>query len=173
MLFGEKYKAIIECLLFVSGQPLSAEKIAEIAELKVEDVVSFIAELKQEYSERGFQIAELAGGYQLMSNPEYFPYVERLYKPQAQTLSQAALETLAIIAYRQPVTRADIEQIRGVKVDGVLATLLEKKLVQEVGRKESPGRPILYGTGEQFLTFFGINSLEELPPVGSFTASPS
>lgn len=173
MLFGEKYKAIIECLLFVSGEPISLEKIAEVAEIKHEDALAFIEELKREYSERGFNITELAGGYQFVTNPEHFLYIERLYKPQAQTLSQAAIETLAIIAYRQPVTRAEIELIRGVKVDGVVVTLLEKKLITEVGRKESPGRPILYGTGDYFLKFFGLNSLEDLPSVETFLASPS
>lgn len=171
MLFAEKYKASIECLLFVSGLPLSAEKIGEVIEMKPEDVVAIIAELKEEYMHKGLQITELAGGYQFVSNPAYYVYVERLYKPQAQTLSPAALETLAIVAYRQPVTRADIEAIRGVKVDGVIATLLEKKIISEIGRKEGPGRPILYGTGEYFLDFFGIKSLTELPKLDSFFTS--
>lgn len=165
MLFVEKYKAIIECLLFISGQPLSIEKIAETSELKLEEALEVMKELKHEYAERGFCITELAGGYQFVSNPLYYSYIERLFKPQAQTLSQAALETLAIIAYRQPVTRAEVEALRGVKVDGVVVTLLEKKLVVEVGRKESPGRPILYGTGEFFLQFFGLNSLTDLPKI--------
>lgn len=173
MLFAEKYKASIECLLFVSGQPLTVEKIAEVIEMKPEDVATIIVELQGEYSQKGFQITELAGGYQFVSNPEHYGYVERLYKPQAQTLSPAALETLAIVAYRQPVTRADIEAIRGVKVDGVISTLLEKKVISEIGRKDGPGRPILYGTGEYFLDFFGIKSLKELPELESFLTSPS
>lgn len=173
MLFDEKYKAIIECLLFVSSKPLSVEKLADIAEMKPAEIAMLMKDLQEEYTKRGFHIIELAGGYQFVSNPEYYLYIERLYKPQAQTLSHAALETLAIIAYRQPVTRAEVETIRGVKIDGVLSTLLEKNLVMEVGRKEGPGRPILYGTGEYFLQFFALKTLDDLPSIDSFLASSS
>ena len=110
-------------------------------------------------------MVEIAGGWQFLTQPEAAPYIERLYKPRAQQLSKAALETLAIVAYRQPVTRAEIDNIRQVKSDAMLAKLMEKTLVKEVGRLDAPGRPILYGTTQEFLAAFGLVSLQELPPL--------
>jgi len=118
-----------------------------------------------DYANRGLQIVNLAGGYQLATHPEVSKYVEKFLKPAVEVhLTTPALETLAIIAYRQPISRYQIEQIRGVDCDSVINTLIEKKLVQEVGRAASLGRPILFGTTEQFLMNFGLASLKELPP---------
>jgi segregation and condensation protein B len=164
MLFSDEIRKNIECLLFVAGEPLSVEKLAEITGAEQETVMVLIKELEEFYQDRGFALKEVAGGWQFATRPERAEIIEKYYRPKASLLSKAALETLAIIAYRQPITRADIEEIRGVKIDGVLSTLLERKLVQDVGRKNGPGRPILYGTTVQFLNFFGLKSLEELPP---------
>jgi segregation and condensation protein B len=118
----------------------------------------------------GMQVMEVAGGYQLRSRPIHSEYINRfLERKRKQTLSGAALEALAIIAYKQPITRAEVEAIRGVGVDGVLKSILDKKLVKITGVKEVPGRPNLYGTTKHFLEYFGINSLKDLPPVGDIT----
>ncbi|WP_227766112.1 SMC-Scp complex subunit ScpB [Zhaonella formicivorans] len=165
MLFSEDKKAILECLLFMASEPVSLPKLAELAELNEEDVLLLLNELKLELENpvHGIQLVEVAEGYRIATKPQFAPYVEKLYKPQSTHLSHAALETLAIIAYKQPITRAEIESIRGVKVDGVLNNLIERNLVQEVGRKEGPGRPILYGTTTDFLCYFGLKNLQELP----------
>lgn len=166
MLFSEEKKAAIECLLYMAVEPITPTVLAKIVGLKEEDVLEIIDEIGHELAkpEHGIQLVELAGGYRIATKPQFAFYVEQLYaKPQTTQLSHAALETLAIIAYKQPITRAEIESIRGVKVEGVLANLLERNLVQEVGRKESPGRPILYGTTSEFLCQFGLKSLDELP----------
>ena len=118
-----------------------------------------------EYLERGFHLRAIAGGWQFMTDEDYAPVIERLYRPKFHQLSLPAMETLAIIAYRQPITRAEISEIRQVDADSVISTLLDKRLICEVGRLDIPGRPILYGTSEQFLNFFGINSLNDLPPL--------
>ncbi len=172
MLFSEKLLAALECLLFVAAEPLSLKNVAQILEVKEKEAEELLNILTQKYEEdtSGIQLVQLAGGYQICTRPEFAPYIEKLYKPQVQALSRAALETLAIIAYRQPITRADMEHIRGVKVDGVVNTLMEKKLIQEVGRKEGPGRPILYGTTDQFLQYFGFKDLAELPDPENFIA---
>lgn len=172
MLFSEELLGALECLLFVAHEPLSVKRLAEILELKEAEVEELLDMLSREYekSGRGIQLVEVAGGYQVCTRPEFAAYVEKLYKPQAQALSRAALETLAIIAYKQPITRAEVEQIRGVKVDGVINTLMEKGLLEEVGRKEGPGRPILYGTSNKFLQHFGLKSLDELPDPEDFVA---
>jgi segregation and condensation protein B len=167
LLSSENYKAILECLLFVAPEPLKLEDLMEVAGLNKQDLEIILAELINEYQSpnRGIQLVKIAGGLQLMTKPEFAPYIEKIYKPHFAMLSQAALETLSIIAYRQPVTRAEIEQIRGVKVEGVLTSLLEKKLVKECGRRNSPGRPILYGTTKEFLIYFGLKSLDDLPVI--------
>ncbi|MZP28177.1 SMC-Scp complex subunit ScpB [Heliobacterium undosum] len=156
---------VIEALLFVSSDPLSIETIAEATGFAAEEVRELLAGLKAEYDgqERGWQLEEVAGGFRLSTRAEFAPYIERLLRTPQQGLSNAALETLSIIAYHQPVTRAEIEQIRGVKADRSLATLLGKGLIQEVGRKEALGRPILYGTTDSFLRHFGLRSLADLP----------
>ncbi len=164
-------KLIIECLLFVSREPLTVETLARILELPENKVRSLAEELITEYDrkQRGIEIRLVANGYQMYTRPEFAPYIERLYQPQQSSgLSKAALETLAIIAYKQPVTRAEVEAIRGVRIDSVLGTLVEKNLVRELGRKEGPGRPILFGTTPGFLRYFGLRDLSELPDPEEF-----
>jgi len=167
LLFSDDHKAALECLLFVASEPLSLETLTEVVGLSKVDLETILAELNNECKSpaRGIQLVKLAGGFQIVTKPELALYIEKLYKPHASLLSQAAVETLSVIAYRQPVTRAEIEQVRGVKVEGVLAGLIDKKLVREVGRKEGPGRPIIYGTTKEFLVYFGLNSIDELPVI--------
>jgi len=171
VLFPEETKGIIECLLFVATEPVSLKTICEIAEIDKEDALELMGELQEEYRRRrrGLQILEIAKGYQLCTRPEFASYIERLYKPQSSSgLSKAALETLAIIAYKQPITRGEIEMIRGVKVDSSIATLVEKELIKEVGRKDGPGRPVLFGTTPDFLRYFGLKDLKDLPDPEEF-----
>jgi segregation and condensation protein B len=159
-------KPLVEALLFVTEEPLPPDKIAEITGAELKEVRGVLSRLQQDYSkaDRGLQVLEIARGFQLATKPELAPAVEKLFKGESSyTLSQAALETLAIIAYRQPVTRLDVEAIRGVKADGVLETLLKRRFIRTVGRKAAPGRPILYGTTRQFLKYFGLKDLDELP----------
>ncbi len=160
-----RHKALLEALLFVAFEPVSARRLAEISGVDKKLVQELLAELAAEHRERGFRLAEIAGGWQFLTPEEYAPYIEKLYNPRSQQLSRAALETLAIVAYRQPVTRLEIDNIRQVKSDAVLNKLMEKALVKEVGRREGPGRPILYGTTREFLAAFGLASLAELPPL--------
>jgi segregation and condensation protein B len=158
---------IIEALLFASDAPLTAADLARIDERLDEDTVTaVIEELRGEYdlSERSFQIYEVAGGFQLLTRPEFLTVLERYDTvPQASRLSTPALEVLAIIAYRQPIGRSEIEEIRGVQSAAVLRTLQDRYLVDAVGRSEALGRPLLYGTTAKFLEHFGFRSLEELP----------
>jgi segregation and condensation protein B len=164
-MFYRHLKGHIEALLFASGNPVTADKLAQILEIDAENVASLIAELKQDMAgdSRGLTILEVAGGYQLCTKQELAPVIARLVDIQEARMSQAAMETLAIIAFKQPVTKQEIEHIRGVKVDGVVSTLIDRGLIKEVGRKEAIGRPILYGTTDDFLKAFGINSLADLP----------
>jgi segregation and condensation protein B len=140
--------------------------------LKAGEVDMLLGELRGEYElqQRGFRLTEIAGGYQLVTDARFESQLKRFYQTRLKRrLSQATLETLSIIAYRQPVTRADIEFIRGVNVDGALRTLLEKDLVKIAGKKDVPGRPLLYGTTKTFLEHFGLNAVDELPPLSQFT----
>jgi segregation and condensation protein B len=158
---------IVEALLFASDAPLSAGDIALIDERLDEDTVeAVVAQLREEYEsqERAFTIVDIAGGYQLMTRPEFAPYLERFDTvPQQTRLSSPALEVLAVIAYRQPIGRNEIEEIRGVGSSGVLKTLQDRNLIDVVGRSEGLGRPLLYGTTGKFLEHFGFRSLEDLP----------
>jgi segregation and condensation protein B len=158
---------IIEALLFASDAPLTAADLARVDERLDEDTVqAVIDELRSEYdaAERSFQIVDVAGGYQLLTRPEFVSVLERYETvPQPSRLSTPALEVLAIIAYRQPLGRTEIEEIRGVSSSGVLKTLLDRHLVDVVGRAEGLGRPLLYGTTQKFLEHFGFRSLEDLP----------
>lgn len=156
-------KGVIEGLLFMATAPLSPDFLQEVTGLPPEEIRDVVQELGAGYS--GLQVIIVGGGYRLCTKPDVAPYVEKLAGRQLPQLSLAALETLAIIAYRQPVTRMEIEELRGVKVDGVLANLVARELVREVGRKDVPGRPALYGTTPYFLEYFGLNSLDELPAV--------
>jgi segregation and condensation protein B len=164
-----EYKAIVEGLLFAAGdEGLSLQQIATVLEIKEEQAKEIVSALKEEYErgQRGIQLVELAGVFQLATKKEHAPYLKKLVEsPSSTSLSQAALETLAIIAYRQPITRAEIEEIRGVKSDKPLQTLMARALIKEVGRAEGTGRPILYGTTKEFLDYFGLKTLEELPPL--------
>lgn len=164
-------KKIIEALLFISEKPLTADDFQRALDGMAEDEIrKTIEELRQEYleHERSFGIAELAGGYQIVTNPEFAPWINKLFKRDETRLSVPALETLAIIAYKQPLTRNEIERIRGVNVDGVLKTLLDKSLIKIRGRKDAPGRPITYGTTDEFLKRFGLKGLEHLPKLYDF-----
>jgi len=158
---------IIEALLFASDAPLSAADLSRVDERLDEDTVeAVIRELRAEYElgERSFQVYEVAGGYQLLTRPEFVAVLERYDSvPQPARLSVPALEVLAIIAYRQPIGRAEVEDIRGVGSSGVLRTLVERDLVAPVGRAEGLGRPLLYGTTKKFMEHFGFRSLEDLP----------
>ncbi len=158
----------LEAVLFVADRSLSLKKLANILDLSLEECQQLIRELKESYirEERGFQLKEVAGGYRLFSHPEASPYVEKLVCGlEAKKLTQAALETLAIIAYRQPITKAEVSALRGVDSGAVIQTLIEKNLVREVGRKETLGNPILFGTTPYFLEVFGLKSLSDLPPL--------
>jgi len=158
---------IVEALLFASDAPLSAGDIARVDERLDEDTVeAVVQQLREEYEaqERAWQIYEIAGGYQLLTRPEFAPYLERYDTvPQQTRLSNPALEVLAVIAYRQPIGRNEIEEIRGVGSSGVLKTLQDRSLIDVVGRSEGLGRPLLYGTTPKFLEHFGFRSLDDMP----------
>lgn len=168
-------KKIIEALIFASVEPLRIEQIKEIIDQQGVDtklITETLAQMKQEYdnNDRGFRLVEIAGGWQFMTEVSCAEWVKRLYKTAPrERLSKPALETLAIIAYKQPATRADIEFIRGVNVDNLMKSLLDKSLIRIIGRKEVPGRPFLYGTTSHFLQYFGLKSLEELPKLAEFS----
>ncbi len=159
-------EAIVEGLLFAAGDPVPVARIAEILDLDKSTAKRFLANmaLKLQNSQKGILMREIDGSYQLCTRPEHFEYISRLVEPrQKQALSQAAFETLAIVAYNQPVTRARIEMIRGVNSDSSIATLIERNLIREAGRLDSPGRPMLYETTEEFLRSFGFKSVKDLP----------
>ena len=158
-------KVIIEALIFASEKPLSIDRMKEIIEdADRKEIQQSLSLLRDEYVDRrGFYLAEVAEGYQFRTRPRYAPYLQRLYKIKAPKFSQPALETLAIIAYRQPITRAEIEELRGVDAGGVVKSLLDKKLIKIVGKKDVPGRPLIYGTTREFLEAFGLKDLKSLP----------
>ena len=160
-----KKRSELEAVLFASGNPLSLEKAAAVLQVSQQEAATLLEELQLSYQneERGICLRKAAGGWQLVTKPELADVVRSLQEQQEVKLSNAALETLTIIAFKQPVTKGEIEAIRGVKVDGVLGTLSELQLIGEIGRKEVLGRPILYGTTDKFLTTFGLNTLEDLP----------
>ncbi len=162
---SEQVVNIIEALLFVSEKPLSVTRfVSLLPEFKDKEIEAAIDRLGQIYDDRSLSIIKIAGGYQLATKPDYHQWVQRLFTARAKPrLSQAALETLSVIAYKQPVSRIEIEAIRGVNSDGVLGTLLERNLVSIRGRAETVGRPLLYGTTDEFLHYFGLNDLVELP----------
>ncbi len=159
-------KDIIESLLFVAQEPLTIEKIKTILETaETKEIRSALDGLADQYTARGggFFLCEVAGGWQLRSRPEFNEWIKRMLQPSPQRLTKAALETLAIVAYNQPIIRADIEHIRGVDCGGVLRQLMERKLIRVLGRKEIPGRPMIYATTKLFLELFNLKSLKDLP----------
>jgi len=169
---GQELLALLEALLFVSGEPVSLVRlttvIATVSKAEVEEALKTL-QVQLERDGRGIQLVKLAGGYRLVTKPDYAPWLKRLDKAKsAQKLSRSALESLAIIAYKQPLVRAEVEEIRGVETSGVIRTLLDRKLVRIVGRKEVPGRPIMYGTTKFFLEHFGLQDLSQLPPLREF-----
>ena len=165
-------KGILEALLFVTAEPIPVTRfLALLGAVTKQDVDLALASLAQDYEQegRGLQLAEVAGGYRIVTKAEFAPWLKRLEKVKSPSkLSRSALESLAIIAYKQPIVRAEVEQIRGVETSGVIRTLLERKLVRIVGRKEEPGRPIMYGTTKFFLEHFGLRDLSQLPPLREF-----
>ena len=162
----DELKPIIESVIFAADHPVGTDKLCNILEgEKREDVKDALGELVLEYktADRGFYIEEVAGGFQMRTNPSLAPWIKKLFKIGLQKISRASLETLAIVAYKQPLTRAELEAIRGVDSAGVLKTLLERRLVRIVGRKEEPGRPVVYGTTKEFLETFNLKDLSSLP----------
>lgn len=159
-------KPILESLIFISGNPVQLDTLIEILpESNKEAILEGIEQIKREYVEasKGFELIEVAGGYQFRTKPRWAEWVNRLKKAKTVKLSRSALETLAIIAYRQPIIRPEIEEIRGVDSGWVLRTLLEKGLIRIVSRRDIPGRPIVYGTTKTFLEIFNLNTLSDLP----------
>jgi len=161
-------RRVLQCLLFVSAEPIATDKLVALTGATKKQVNDVLTDFQKHYERGGFILRQIGGGWQFATPPDLNCYIEQLYRPKVAQLSRAALETLSIIAYKQSVTRQDIENIRQVNSDGVVLTLLNKNLICEVGRRETLGRPILYGTTELFLSFFGINSLDDLPPLEEF-----
>jgi segregation and condensation protein B len=166
-------KTVIESLLFVCDKPLAIEQIRNVLDnLSTVEIRKILEEMQVEYEKenRGVRLVEIAGGFQLVTPVNLAPFLKKLYKQRhIERVSGPALETLAIIAYKQPVTKSEIQMLRSVNVDGVVHSLLEKELIRVAGRKNSPGRPRVYGTTRQFLERFGLKSLEELPRIEEFS----
>ena len=162
----KNYRAIIEEILFTMGESVELSKIAEVIELDKKETKAIIEEMMEEWnsSERGVAIIELDGAYQMCTKSEMYEYLIKIAKqPKHRVLTDVLLETLSIIAYKQPVTKAEIEKIRGVSCDHAVSKLVEYNLVGELGRLDAPGRPLLFGTTEEFLRSFGVNSIDNLP----------
>lgn len=160
----DELKKAIEALLFVSFNHVTADMLALVLEENKQLIEEVLEELKQEYSTKGIRIARVAQGYRMISAPEEASFIEKIYKKTSkQFLSRASLETLAIIAFKQPITRSQIENLRGVNVDKIINNLLEKRLIKEAGKAPVLGKPILYGTDAEFLRYFNLNSLEDMP----------
>ncbi|MBE9486231.1 MAG: SMC-Scp complex subunit ScpB [Chloroflexi bacterium] len=163
---------LVEAVIFAAESPISLERLSVVLEKPGAELRPVILQLQDEYvpTAHGFYLAEVAGGYQFRSVAEFAPWLRKLSKDRSFRFSRAALETLAIIAYRQPVTRAEIEYLRGVDSGGVMKTLLEKNLLKILGKKDVPGRPLLYGTSRQFLELFGLRDLNDLPTLKEFSS---
>ena len=165
-------RAVVEALLFASSKPLSMDNLFEASGIDKAGLKGILAALQEEYSSdaRGFSLEEVAGGYQLRSDPRYATEVGKLFAARSRRrMTRSSLESLSIIAYRQPATRAEIEHIRGVDSGAVLKTLLSLSMIRILGRKEGPGRPILYGTTRDFLEYFGLRDIESLPTLEEVT----
>ena len=167
MLIKDEAKAAAEALLFVQSGGLTGPELADILDLSLAEVEEIMAELSRDYTlnHRGMQIAQNENGYVMCTRTEFAGLIRRLHKPVKKKLSPAALETLAVIAYQQPVTKNEIERIRGVRIDKVLNNLLDRELIVEAGHKEVLGRPVLYATTSEFLKLFGLLSIKDLPPL--------
>lgn len=166
MMEDREKRSVLEALLFLSGEPITLSTIGNVIELPEAEIKRLMDELMAEYKERnaGLLIVEIANGYQMVTNPEYAQWVRKLKSTNVlMRLSFPALETLAIIAYKQPIIKAEIEELRGVNSEGVIKTLLDRRLIKIMGRKEAPGKPLLYGTTREFLQYFGLKDLTELP----------
>lgn len=166
--------SIIESLLFVSGDPLSPIEISKVIDLPINETLSVLKELALNYDEedRGINLISINGNFQLVTKNENSIYIQKLLKKNTrQSLSQASLESLAIIAYKQPITKIEIDEIRGVKSESAIQRLIEKNLIEETGRADAPGRPILYGTTDEFLRHFALGELNELPSIELFEDS--
>jgi segregation and condensation protein B len=162
----DRLKSVLESLLFVADAPVSLSQLADALDgVDRKEIGSALEELQSEYEAagRGFRLIEVANGFQMRTPKEHADWIRRLYQGRPARMSRATLETLAIVAYKQPITRSEIEAIRGVDVDGVLATLLERRLIRIVARKDVPGRPYLYGTTSEFLATFNLKDLTHLP----------
>lgn len=165
------HKSAIEALLFVAGEPVTISSLVKVIELPEFEIRKLIEELITDYREKqsGILIVEIADGYQMVTNPDFSMWIKKFKNiNQSNKLSPPALETLAIIAYKQPITKLEIEQLRGVNSDGAVKSLLDKRLIKIVGKKETPGRPFLYGTTKEFLQYFGLKNLSDLPPINDF-----
>lgn len=172
----DNIKSAIESMLFVSGEPLSLRDLSNNLEIKDKVVEEIIKEMMSEYEEesRGIRLISINGSYQLVTKSENSDYIQKLLKKNKRhSLSQASIESLAIIAYKQPITRIDIDEIRGVKSESAIQKLVEKGLIQDIGRLEVPGRPILYGTTDEFLRQFGLETLKELPSLDLYNDEES
>ncbi|MBO8126700.1 MAG: SMC-Scp complex subunit ScpB [Firmicutes bacterium] len=164
----QEAKAILEAVIFAAPEPITLKECAGILGVGEQTAELLIQQLEDDYraQKRGLTLRRVAGGFQIATRPEYSEYVKLIGRaPKTQQLSQAALECLAIVAYRQPITRVEIDEIRGVKSESPLQTLLERELITEVGRKDTVGRPVLFGTTKKFLEVFGLKDLDELPPL--------
>jgi len=168
----DSLRKVIEAFIFVAESPLSLDRLAVLLDRPRAEIKPVVEQLQQEYadSRRGFNLAAVAGGYQFRTSAELAPQFRRLNKDRSTRFSRAAMETLSIIAYRQPVTRAEIEYLRGVDSGGVMKTLLDKNLLRILGKKDIPGRPLMYGTSRHFLELFGLHSLNDLPTLKEFSA---
>ena len=175
ILYQQEAKEILEALLLCSGEPLTLNALSDITGYDATDILEVLDSLQQDYlaQSRGFMICEIAGGWMFSTYPKHAPYIEKLLKPRVTALSQASLEVLSIIAYRQPVTRGEMEDIRGVNCDSSVNTLLDRGLIREAGRKEEPGRPIMFATTTDFLKYFGLTSLRDLPELPDTTVETS
>jgi segregation and condensation protein B len=164
-------KAILEALLFASGEPLTIGAIAKATSLSEQNIREIIRELTADYRDRnsGIVIAEIADGYEMATDPELAAWIRRMKNVHVSNkLSQPSIETLSIIAYKQPITKVEVDQLRGVNSDAAVKSLLDKRLIKIIGKKESPGRPFLYSTTNEFLQYFGLKNLTELPAIHDF-----
>jgi len=169
------FKAVVEGLLLVAEGPVRPDRIALVLEIEEEQAKTLLQKLQEDYehSSRGFVLQSVAGGFQLRTRPEHAQWIRAFRKSRPFRFSRAALETMAIVAYRQPVTRAEIDYLRGVDSGGVIRTLLDKRLVRILGKKDIPGKPLIYGTSREFLELFGLRDLTGLPTLKEFNDLPS